>query len=162
MKQVITDNCGCDHNDYKPPIWSRQDYLESFFIQGNPVPQKRARTSQGRVYNPQAKEKINTANIIRHQRAHSATALEGPLYISFKFAFPIPKTKQTKKFNLDGEPMFFRPDTDNCVKFYLDCLQEAEVFFDDAQIVDLHAMKMYSLDPQTIITIGKFNHSSVL
>ncbi len=45
-----------------------------------------------------------------------------------------------------------RPDLDNCVKFVKDCLNGI-VWWDDSQVYEVHAKKIYDENPRTYIII---------
>ena len=51
--------------------------------------------------------------------------------------------------HVQGEPCTAKPDLDNWEKTILDVMKHVGYFLDDAQVVDLHACKMWS-DPQGI------------
>ncbi len=76
-----------------------------------------------------------------------------PLEIDFVFAMPIPKatSKINHRYMIQGDihPMK-KPDLDNLIKFILDCLNGI-LFHDDSQVQIIHARKVYSDSPRTII-----------
>lgn len=62
--------------------------------------------------------------------------------------FHMPKPKSLKKY----APMTKRPDLDKMVRSIKDALKGV-FYLDDAQVVELHAMKFYSNDPGAEIEI---------
>ena len=84
--------------------------------------------------------------------------LNGPLSIVLQFHIARPKghfgtgrnsgrVKPSAPFHPSK-----KPDIDNYVKFALDCLN-GHAWVDDAQIVDLKAVKLYAREPRTIIHV---------
>jgi len=80
--------------------------------------------------------------------------IEGPVNLSFVFHMPIPSSVSKKKqSDLVSSPHIKKPDTDNCIKFCLDCLNGV-LFADDRQVFALSAVKIYGLEPRTEITVN--------
>ena len=76
----------------------------------------------------------------RHAPEHP---FAGPVAVSLAICRP------TEGRRAQGEPCTSKPDIDNWEKTILDVMAHAGYFLDDAQVVDLHACKMWS-DPQGI------------
>ena len=76
----------------------------------------------------------------RHAPEHP---FAGPVAVSLAICRP------TDGKRAQGEPCTSKPDIDNGEKTILDVMAHAGYFLDDAQVVDLHACKMWS-DPQGI------------
>lgn len=121
-------------------------------INHKPIPAQRPRFAKGRAYDPQADIKEETywyvKSLIHNQ---SLTLSHKPLSLSFIFSFKPPqsfsKIKQRKRIN---QPHTFKPDVDNLVKFYMDCLT-VNLFRDDKQVHTIHATKQYApIDNVTI------------
>lgn len=110
-----------------------------------PIAKKRARTVRmkgiTRTYDPQHQEKQN--DIVRLQ-AQCKEKISGPLFMTFTFGCPYPKS--TPKKRRKGQFVTKRPDIDNYVKYYADCLNGI-AYEDDGQICCLLAEKRYSDDP---------------
>lgn len=124
---------------------------------GDPVPQARARTfrrgSKSITYDPMAKLKEGYKWQIRSQ--YREEPLTVPVALDIVFMMPIPKsTSKTKTAAMLNGTIYHikRPDLDNLEKFLLDVLNEV-VLKDDAQIVELHARKIYSSKPGTYVRI---------
>lgn len=133
-------------------------------IKGSPIAQKRARFARRgayvKTYDPQSQEKEVVKALMRGQVIKK---LEGPLEIEINFYFEVPKSysKKRAKACLNGdEEHTKKPDIDNLVKFYLDCMNDL-VFKDDAQVVKLVARKIYAETPSVEITINDINRKSL-
>ena len=61
-----------------------------------------------------------------------------PIALEVRFAFD---TKDKKKW---GAYKPTRPDTDNYIKLFKDCMTKAGYWLDDAQVVDEHIVKTYA------------------
>lgn len=127
-------------------------------IPGDPISQTRmkhsARGGFSRVYDPRAKQK----NELKH---YLKSKFEGVTFkhprISFVFHMPIPKSIPKKLLNLYRSGMFKhekKPDADNLVKLYLDCMDN--IFFEGDQCVMLGPpVKLYHSEPKTLIYINE-------
>lgn len=125
-------------------------------IPGVPVPQARmkftSRGSFGRAYDPKAREK----KIIRHYLEQYKTneCFNYPR-VSFVFIMPIPSSTSKKIVEKYNKGMFKhdkKPDVDNLVKLYLDCLDG--IIFEGDQSVSLgECIKVYGNEPKTLIYI---------
>ena len=84
--------------------------------------------------------------------------MSGPLKATIFFKFSRPKSHYgtgKNKGKLKGSaPVYYdkKPDVDNLVKFVLDCLNGL-AWDDDAQIVEIDAVKRYCDDVETVIII---------
>jgi Holliday junction resolvase RusA-like endonuclease len=81
--------------------------------------------------------------------------LEGPISVRIVFALPMPKSlsKKNAQLAVDGvlKPIK-KPDIDNMAKSVLDGMNKI-AFLDDAQIVMLKVVKMYSIFPCAFVTM---------
>ncbi len=133
-------------------------------IFGDPIPLKRPRTRKiggfVSVYDPQKKEKDQVRWQVKSQ--YREKPLSVPLFLDLIFGLAIPKSTSRirRKCMLENEivPMK-RPDVDNLIKFILDCLNGI-LFDDDSQIISLHARKIYSEYPRTIIRVENLHKKS--
>lgn len=126
-------------------------------IPGNPIPQARMRhfTLKGitRLYDPNAKDK---QNIRKHlmKNYQNVKCLRYPR-LSFIFHMPIPKNvpkKQEHLYKLGILRHSKKPDVDNLLKLYLDCL--TGMVLDDDNNVSLGFVdKLYHPEPKTIILL---------
>ena len=130
-------------------------------IPGDPVPQARMRHSTFRgfvtTYDPRAKEKKNIRFDLRDYA--SRPPVQHPR-ISFIFHMPIPKNIPKKMLSLYHSGTLKhekKPDADNLIKLYLDCLDG--IAFNGDQAVSLGpAIKLYHPAPKTIIFINETSH----
>ena len=75
------------------------------------------------------------------------------LKMNIIFEMEIPKSYSKKKrLSLVGTYVIKKPDTDNLIKSVQDGLNGI-VYHDDSQIASVNAVKIYSLEPKTIINI---------
>lgn len=133
-------------------------------IPGVPIPQQRHRhrlLTNGHVmtYDPLAREKA----IIKHGM-HAIVQKERPNFVYFtvpdvEFTFFMPIPKYLKKSDRDYAHKellrhLVKPDVDNLIKLYLDCLIKI-VFEDDRAVKIKGAQKVYSLEPRVEIVINE-------
>ena len=124
-------------------------------LSGIPIPKARPRfnTTTKRVYNSQANEMKLISFLIKEQ-ANSFKFKSGPLKLSMKFYLPIPKSYSIKKrLESAGKLNCHRPDIDNFLKLYMDCITQAEIWADDSNVAEVYALKILSNNPRTEITI---------
>ncbi len=130
-------------------------------IPGIPAAQARmrhfARGSFSQVYDPSHKAKKDIRFEIQKQFRNTAF-FEHP-HISFRFYMPIPSSLSKKKRKIlsdDSHRHEKKPDVDNMVKLYLDCLDN--ICFQGDQKVSLgNCIKLYSPNPRTVITIYEYD-----
>ena len=127
-------------------------------IPGVPVAKGRPKFSVrggfARAYTP-AKTKAHEQTIAWHGRAAMGARkpLEGPLCVELLFTMPIQASIPKKRaMALVGCPHTKKPDLDNLAKV-LDGLNGI-VWLDDSQIVEIHARKIYGVEPSTVIVIS--------
>lgn len=131
-------------------------------IPGVPVPQARMRHFKrgGFVgtYDPNAEEKAGIRRILQ-----SSYAPVTPVFprVSFLFYMPIPKSIPKKKMRLyesGTRKHDKKPDVDNLVKLYLDCLDG--IVLDGDQKVSLGpCLKVYHKEPKTIVWVHSTTQS---
>lgn len=125
-------------------------------IPGNPVPQARMKHSTARgfvlTYDPKATEK----RVIRHLLQDQKTLLSFDYpRISFIFHMPIPKSIRKRDEELYNSGLLKhdkKPDVDNLIKLYLDCL-DGIVIQGDQKVSLGPCIKLYHPEPKTIIWI---------
>ena len=112
-------------------------------IIGAPISKKRPRFRRfGSVYNAQSKECEIIKWMIRSE--WKLDPLEGAVHLDMLFLFPYPKSWSKKKKKVYNEiAHVVKPDIDNVIKFYLDCMNGI-VFKDDKQIVSIRSEKSYT------------------
>jgi len=152
-----------------------------FVIPGEPVPQKRHRTtiykSRTVEFNPCKKEKMDVKKILMRDIHKKKTDLKGKdpemldklVFLPFKdyyhieliFYFPVPRSdnQTVKKAKLeDSIKHAIKPDLDNLEKFILDACNDI-LFSDDKKIVKMQSRKLWSENPRTEIEIEGFDHA---
>lgn len=125
-----------------------------YIVKGDPVAWARPGVNgQGPkpfLYDTQKRERlilsISLASI--HDRAPMFT---GPLIVEAIFYMRIPKNKKPERFA--GLPHISYPDTDNMLKFILDCGKRAGLYADDRLVFDERAIKLYDVEPRVELRI---------
>lgn len=83
--------------------------------------------------------------------------LEGALKCEIDIFYSWRKS-ETKKNRLKGVmPVTTKPDLDNWVKQFNDCLTRLNFWTDDAQVFDLHLRKFYCDEPKIVVKIEEEN-----
>ena len=112
----------------------------------NCIAQKRHRFARGFVYDPSSKDKKIAIQQIKEQ--FTGKPYTDALKIKFVFHIKRPKAHfRTGKYSNELKktaPVYHtkRPDVDNYVKFYMDCMNNV-VYLDDSQVIDIYAKKEY-------------------
>lgn len=137
-------------------------------IDGVPVSQARMRHSTFKgyttTYDPKAKEKKEIRKKIKlivddRENKNLMKEFNFPR-ISAVFMMPIPKNIPKKLINLYESGLLKhvkKPDIDNLLKLYLDCL-DGIVFEKDQKVSIGSAVKVYGKEPKTIIWIEESTH----
>lgn len=135
-----------------------------FILLGVPIAKARHRHRGKFTYDPQQKEKdavrwllqVEVTKAIHNEDKEivkNASLLAMASSFRVKLTFHIPSTK----LDLWGlKECVCKKDIDNISKFYLDCANGI-LFSDDHKIVELHAKKVYSPIPRTVIEIEPMN-----
>ncbi|PXY17365.1 hypothetical protein BA062_37760 [Prauserella flavalba] len=122
------------------------------FVPGKPAPQGSKRHVGNGVMVESSKavrpwrEDIRQALLAEHDNAHP---LAGPLAVTIQFVMPRPKSHYRTGRNAerlrDNAPRLpaGKPDIDKLARAVLDAIGSAHVWQDDAQVVNLHATKIY-------------------
>jgi Holliday junction resolvase RusA-like endonuclease len=130
-------------------------------IPGVPIPLKRPRVTRDHTYDEQAEIKEDVYWTIKSllpdkDKFYGSSAFSffrGPVSLNFTFFMPIPKNTSKKKkavLNEEATPHIKRPDLDNLIKFYCDVCTVV-LYYDDSQVYNIKASKLYSEEPRTII-----------
>ena len=112
----------------------------------NCIAQKRHRFARGFVYDPSSKDKKIAIQQIKEQ--FTGKPYTDALKIRFVFHIKRPKAHfRTGKYSNELKktaPVYHtkRPDVDNFVKFYMDCMNKT-VYLDDSQVIEIYAKKEY-------------------
>jgi len=125
------------------------------FVAGIPVPQgsSRAFVRGGRAFvtsaNPHLRPWRATLAAAIADATIGAEQLAGPVTVELTFAFPRPASHFGKRGLRGAAPAYpaGRPDIDKCCRAVLDSLTDAGAIRDDAQVVELAAVKSYGEHP---------------
>lgn len=126
-----------------------------FEIPGVPTPYAAPRKGKNGWYDLRGEEKVHIRWHLKSQ--YDQAPIRKPVEVGLVFEMPIPKSWLKRK-RLAAERGVLehttKPDIDNLVKLYVDCLKKI-VIWDDNQIVRLSPSpkKTYSKKPKTIITV---------
>ncbi len=129
-------------------------YIE---IPGKPIPQPRLRLfyryGKSIVFDPSTKQKKLVKKIIKDQvDLVKLTQFQYPV-VNFLFYMPIPvKLRKAAKCSKRALRHILKPDVDNLIKFYLDCMNGL-VYEDDKTVAIGQAYKICSDSPRTVIQI---------
>lgn len=123
-------------------------------IHGTPLALKRPRFVNGKVWNSQ-KEVLLVYGIYLRGQHGDLPMYTGPLAIDVTFFFPLTGKKK------DKPPYWhqFAPDTDNLLKFLLDCCNDT-LFDDDSAVSCITAKKIYDKVARTEFTITELGSKS--
>ena len=132
-----------------------------FVVPGEPVPKARPRfTMQGgkaRTYTPTSSAAYETTvGLLAHaaMRAQGISEpMKGALHVQVQAFFPVPHS-WSKKRKAAASWHASRPDLDNVVKAVLDALNGV-AYKDDARVVGLHSLKVYSDNPGVLVEISR-------
>ena len=124
---------------------------------GDPVPKKRARTfnNHGKICTWDSQDKLKEGCKWQVRSQFREEPLMCPVILDVVFLMPIPKStsKVKERAMLNGTIHHMKkPDIDNLAKWIADILNGI-VIKDDAQIVEMHAKKIYSSKPGTYVRI---------
>lgn len=75
--------------------------------------------------------------------------MEGPLRLVTKWLFPIPEDSGVR----DGEWKTTRPDTDNLIKLFKDCMTRTHYWGDDAQVCSEITEKFFGERPGIYVRV---------
>ncbi len=127
---------------------------------GTPVSKGRPRVTKWGAYTPE--KTVNYESLVQFsylQQYKDYEPLEGYLKIEIYFLMPILKSTSKKNRQLMIERKILpskKPDIDNCIKSITDALNGI-AYTDDNQIVEVHAYKYYSEEPQAVVMISNID-----
>lgn len=147
---------------------SRSDNEVSIIIPGEPISQGRMRFVARRggipiVFDPNSKEKSQLKRQFEYalKKDHpNYTYPQNPI-VTFLFFMPIPQSlnkSEKEKASKGYLRQQKKPDIDNLIKFYLDCMNEI-VIDDDRKVALGSAFKVYHTNPRTQIVIKESSES---
>ena len=123
--------------------------MVNFLIKLRPKPQQRHRNNGRFHYDPSSKDKKEFILLANQYAPPKPT--KDILELDITFCYKRPNNhfrSQNKKKIIKYNAPFWKigkPDVDNLVKFYMDAMNGI-FYFDDAQIVSLHARKVYGFE----------------
>lgn len=116
-----------------------------YIIEGEPIAWQRPKGGwHGKRYDGQ---KLQKELIAWQVKAQGGRVLTVPLRVKFVFYTQLPKRGKA-----EGDPRPARPDLSNYIKLYEDALNGI-LWADDSLIIEIHAIKVYSMKPRTEIEI---------
>lgn len=112
-------------------------YGFTLVIPHTPIPWKRPGQSGRHRYDTQKALKEQLIVFFK-QAMNKRKPFTGPIRLILVFYFVLPKSKKPDTKHIT------KPDTDNLIKFYQDCMTNAGVWKDDAQVYKLIVEKKYT------------------
>ena len=143
------------------PAVQTQPETITFVVDGDPVPQPRARVSTrggfARAYVPRghAVHAYRQAIEVAAQAADMKPT-EDAVSVWLTFTFSRPKSHMTKRGVKKTAPALPREDVDNLAKAVLDALT-CHAWHDDKQVAELHVSKSYGTAGSTEVTIEQLS-----
>lgn len=119
-----------------------------FIIHTEPKPKKRPKVYRWATVNPSEADEKELATLVQAMPNCPQTPMSGQVRVSFKFYKTPPKNTPQWQLPLMENGLLRpnkSPDLDNYVKFALDALNGI-IWEDDRFIVEMHSVKLYSLD----------------
>ena len=123
----------------------------TFTIPGKPFAWRRAR-SNGRVRFKDADTVAHEATLQAIALHHFPAPLEGPLRLTVRACFAVPKLSAKKRAERLWRPHTARPDLDNLVKMIGDGWNRI-AWLDDGQIAEVTATKLWADSDRTLIIV---------
>lgn len=135
--------------------------IYEFTIPGKPVGKQRPKFGNGRTYTPEMTVNYENLTKICFKQAYpnaepiAAGTPIAAVVIAY-YAIPQSTSKRRKDMMTAGLilPMV-KPDVDNVSKSVLDALNRI-AYYDDAQIVQLTALKRYSDEPKVVVRLMEY------
>lgn len=110
------------------------DRLE-LVIKHEPIPWQRPGQMGKYRYDKQASLKRNIGYFFKKTMG-LRKMFTGPISLTIRLYFKQPRTNKFLHKTT-------KPDVDNCAKFYMDCITDAGIWKDDAQVFDLKVTKYF-------------------
>ncbi len=125
----------------------------TYVVAGDPIPWKRAGINGKRFFDKQTKEKLYYGITLKSQHPQDIP-FDGPLSLEVFFYMKIPYTQARKrKEEMINTYHTQVPDASNLVKFVEDAANGI-LFLDDKQISCIHAYKIWTMEPRTVIRLS--------
>lgn len=131
-------------------------------VDGVPTPLKRHRSCilNGMVhsYDSQKKLKKTVLESVLMQLPKNFMPFQCPVEMLIEFHMAIPASfSKKKRRDMNMYPHDKKPDLSNLIKFFEDTFNGV-LYRDDSLISHIHASKIHSLDPKTIICIRQYQY----
>ena len=130
-------------------------------IQGKPIAKARPRFARRGKFVVTYSDQENAKNKwVWEAKSQIPRCFEGAVWVSCHFYMVRPKGhygtgKNSAKLKMKAPGHHIKkPDSDNLIKWCLDCLN-GMAWKDDCQVVELYGIKQYSVNPRTEIKIGE-------
>lgn len=121
-------------------------------VQGRPVPKSRPRfTRSGHTYTPPRTKEYEAKVKDEWMYRHGIVASDRPLKVCVMYYYSMPKSWSKAK-KREAVHYTSRPDIDNLNKAVFDALNGV-AYLDDAQIVQVNAVKWYGAEDKTEVII---------
>lgn len=120
-----------------------------------PISKKRHRDSCGKKYDPQSKLKYAIKQDIKKKAMMRNYSFKknNTYSVAITSYHKMPDSwSKKKKENFDGCLKNTKPDCDNVIKFYLDCMNGI-IYHDDAQVASVQNRKFWSQEQKVVIQI---------
>lgn len=134
--------------------------MRKFEVMGTPVAKGRPRVTKWGTYTPE--KTVNYENLVQFsylQQYKGLESMQGYLKMEIYFLMPIVASTSKKRKQLMLERKILpdkKPDIDNCIKSITDALNGI-AYADDKQVVEVHAYKYYSEEPQAVVMISNID-----
>lgn len=129
----------------------------TFFIPGRPRGKGRPRFSKGRAYTDDDTRAYEKLIAMGYKQAAHGFRFPDDVFLRVRIQqqMPIPQSaSKAKRAEISGGRTFpsAKPDLDNVVKAVLDALNGV-AYKDDARVVGIHSMKVYSDNPGVLVEV---------
>lgn len=118
-------------------------------IPGTTHQEKKVTVRNGKpiVYEP-SELKDARAKYMAHLAAHvPVEPLQGPIQLKTAWIYPTDET------HASGDPKLTKPDTDNLIKLFKDCMTKSGFWKDDAQVYNELTIKVYGDHPGILVSV---------
>lgn len=131
----------------------------TFFVPGKPRGKGRPRFSNGRAYTDEQTRAYEYQIAANYRRIAGKFRFSDDVFLKVRVhqLMPVPKNASKAKRTAMLEGCIYpsaKPDLDNVVKAVLDALNGV-AYKDDARVVGLHSLKVYSDNPGVLVEISR-------
>lgn len=134
----------------------------TFFIPGKPRGKGRPRFCNGRAYTDEQTREYEERIAWNYRRIAGKFRFQDDVFLRVRVQqqMPVPQSaSKTRKAEMLGGRTFpsAKPDLDNVVKAVLDGLNGV-AYKDDARVVGIHSVKIYSDNPGVLVEVSRMEH----